>query len=68
MANTGVVFGSVSESPVTPKVGLQYNISDNDLVYVSAANFTNMVNFGTPESVREVVSADAPDVVRFEAA
>ena len=36
-ANTGIVGGKVSEKPVTPKVGLQYNLNDNDMVYASAA-------------------------------
>jgi outer membrane receptor protein involved in Fe transport len=36
-ANGGANSGQVSESPVTPKVGLQYNITDNDLVYLTAS-------------------------------
>ena len=36
-ANGGVVFGKVTESPISPKVGLQYQLSDNDMVYLSAA-------------------------------
>jgi outer membrane receptor protein involved in Fe transport len=35
--NGGTNSGSTSESPVTPKFGLQYQISDNDMVYVTAA-------------------------------
>jgi outer membrane receptor protein involved in Fe transport len=35
--NGGANSGQTSESPVTPKVGLQYMITDNDMVYVSAA-------------------------------
>ncbi|HTI68132.1 MAG TPA: TonB-dependent receptor, partial [Caulobacteraceae bacterium] len=35
--NGGANSGSVSESPVTPKLGLQYNLSSSDLVYVSAS-------------------------------
>jgi outer membrane receptor protein involved in Fe transport len=36
-ANGGANAGQVSESPVTPKFGLQYNITDNDLVYLTAS-------------------------------
>jgi outer membrane receptor protein involved in Fe transport len=35
--NGGANAGSVSESPVTPKVSLQYNLTDNDLIYLTAA-------------------------------
>jgi len=35
--NGGTNSGSVSESPVTPKLGLQYNLTPDDLFYVSAA-------------------------------
>jgi outer membrane receptor protein involved in Fe transport len=35
--NGGTNSGSVSESPVTPKFGLQYQITDTDMVYVTAA-------------------------------
>jgi outer membrane receptor protein involved in Fe transport len=35
--NGGTNQGSTSESPVTPKFGLQYQITDNDMVYVSAS-------------------------------
>jgi outer membrane receptor protein involved in Fe transport len=36
-ANGGANSGSSSESPVTPKVGLQYQITNNDMVYLTAA-------------------------------
>jgi len=36
-ANGGANSGSVTESPVTPKFSLQYNLTDNDLVYVTAS-------------------------------
>jgi outer membrane receptor protein involved in Fe transport len=36
-ANGGASSGTVAESPVTPKFGLQYNITDSSLVYVTAA-------------------------------
>jgi len=36
-ANGGTNSGRVAESPVTPKLGAQYQISDNDMVYVTAA-------------------------------
>jgi len=36
-ANGGANRGSVTESPVTPKFSLQYNITDNDLVFVTAS-------------------------------
>jgi outer membrane receptor protein involved in Fe transport len=35
--NGGANAGSTAESPVTPKFGLQYQVSDNDMVYVTAA-------------------------------
>jgi outer membrane receptor protein involved in Fe transport len=35
--NGGTNSGSTSESPITPKFGLQYQITDNDMVYVTAA-------------------------------
>jgi len=35
--NGGANSGSTAESPVTPKFGLQYQITDNDMVYVTAA-------------------------------
>jgi outer membrane receptor protein involved in Fe transport len=35
--NGGFNAGSTSESPITPKFSLQYNITDRDLVYVTAA-------------------------------
>jgi len=35
--NGGYNAGSTAESPVTPKFGLQYQITDNDMIYVSAA-------------------------------
>jgi outer membrane receptor protein involved in Fe transport len=35
--NGGANSGSVTESPVTPKFGLQYNITENDLIYLTAA-------------------------------
>ena len=36
-ANGGLTNGVQKEKPVTPKVGLQFNFTDNNLVYVSAA-------------------------------
>ena len=35
--DSGITNGQVSESPVTPKVGLQYQITDNDMIYLTAA-------------------------------
>ena len=37
MANGGLTDGTVTQDPITPKFGLQYQISDNDLVYVTAS-------------------------------
>ena len=37
VANTGITHGSVTQSPITPKLGLQYQVTDNDMVYVTAA-------------------------------
>ena len=35
--NTGITIGSVTQSPITPKVGLQYQLTPDDMVYVNAA-------------------------------
>ncbi|HTI67735.1 MAG TPA: TonB-dependent receptor [Caulobacteraceae bacterium] len=35
--NGGIVQGGISASPVTPKFSLQYQMTDNDQVYVTAA-------------------------------
>lgn len=35
--NTGITQGSISQSPVTPKVGVQYQVTDNDMLYATAA-------------------------------
>jgi outer membrane receptor protein involved in Fe transport len=32
VANTGIVEGGISEKPVTPKVGVQYQLTDRDMV------------------------------------
>jgi outer membrane receptor protein involved in Fe transport len=37
VANTGIVGGSVTESPVTPKLGAQYQFTSDDMVYLSAS-------------------------------
>jgi outer membrane receptor protein involved in Fe transport len=37
VANTGIVEGGISEKPVTPKVGVQYQLTDRDMVYATAA-------------------------------
>ncbi|HTI66042.1 MAG TPA: TonB-dependent receptor [Caulobacteraceae bacterium] len=37
VANTGITTGSVNESPVTPKAGIQYQLNDDNMVYASAA-------------------------------
>jgi iron complex outermembrane receptor protein len=36
-ANGGLTNGSQKESPLTPKVGVSYNFTDNDMVYATAA-------------------------------
>ncbi len=35
--NRGIVNGQTSEDPITPKFGAQYQITDNDMVYVTAS-------------------------------
>ena len=35
--NGGIVQGGVTASPITPKFGLQYQLTDNDQVYATAA-------------------------------
>jgi outer membrane receptor protein involved in Fe transport len=35
--NTGITNGDTVQSPITPKVGLQYQLTDDDMVYVNAA-------------------------------
>jgi outer membrane receptor protein involved in Fe transport len=37
VANGGLVNGSISDSSVTPKVGVTYQINDRDMVYATAA-------------------------------
>lgn len=37
LENGGITSGSVTESPVTPKFGLSYQLTDADLLYVTAA-------------------------------
>jgi len=37
VANGGLVTGSLSDSSVTPKVGVTYQINDRDMVYATAA-------------------------------
>ncbi|OYX30522.1 MAG: hypothetical protein B7Y99_11605 [Caulobacterales bacterium 32-69-10] len=37
VANRGIVNGQTSEDPITPKFGAQYQITDNDMVYVTAS-------------------------------
>ena len=37
VANTGITIGSVTQSPITPKVGLSYQVTDDDMIYLSAA-------------------------------
>jgi outer membrane receptor protein involved in Fe transport len=37
LANNGRFAGSITESPITPKFGAQYQINDTSLVYVQAA-------------------------------
>jgi len=36
-ANGGIVRGQTQEDPVTPKLGAQYQITENDMVYVTAS-------------------------------
>jgi outer membrane receptor protein involved in Fe transport len=50
--NTGITTGNPSESPVTPKVGAQYQLNENDLIYVNAAKGFRAggVNVPLPES------------------
>ncbi len=47
---SGVSAGSTSESPVTPKLGAQYQITSDDMIYVSAARGFRPggVGFATP--------------------
>ena len=35
--NTGITQGHPVESPITPKVGLQYQVTDDDMVYANVA-------------------------------
>jgi outer membrane receptor protein involved in Fe transport len=50
VANGGLSAGKVKESPVTPKVGLQYQIDDRNMVYATAAKGFRMgaVNGSVP--------------------
>ena len=46
----GITQGSVTESPVTPKIGASYQITDNDMIYVSAAKGFRPGGVNTPLS------------------
>jgi outer membrane receptor protein involved in Fe transport len=49
----GPNLGSVAESPVTPKFGVQYQLTDNDMTYVSASKGFRAggVNGNLPEAI-----------------
>ena len=53
VANTGITKGKPTESPFTPKVGLQYQINEADMVYVNAAKGYRAggVNVPLPEAI-----------------
>jgi outer membrane receptor protein involved in Fe transport len=46
----GITDGSVSESPITPKLGLQYQATENDMFYVSASKGYRPGGVNTPLS------------------
>ena len=46
----GITDGQVTESPLTPKVALQYQVTDNDTVYVSASKGYRPGGVNTPLS------------------
>ena len=46
----GITEGSVTETPTTPKVGLQYQATDNDMFYVSASKGYRPGGVNTPLS------------------
>ncbi len=48
VANTGLTSGSVQESPLTPKIGVQYDLSPTKLIYVSAAKGFRAGGVNTP--------------------
>jgi outer membrane receptor protein involved in Fe transport len=37
VANGGIIAGSTTESPISPKFGAQYQVTDDSMVYVTAA-------------------------------
>ena len=51
--NTGITRGSNSESPITPKVGVQYQINEDDMLYANAAKGFRAggVNVPLPEAI-----------------
>jgi outer membrane receptor protein involved in Fe transport len=53
VANGGIVSGSVSESPITPKFGIQYQFEPNTMVYASVSKGfrTGGVNSPISESI-----------------
>ena len=48
VANGGLTDGTVTQDPITPKFGLQYQISDNDLVYVTASKGSRAGGVNSP--------------------
>ena len=87
VSNSGVVFnvpnsqnggynsGAVSESPITPKFGLQYQISTNDMVYVTAAKgfraggVNSQVSYGICQTALDAIGyfpADLPQTYKSD--
>ena len=53
VANTGITSGNTVESPITPKVGVQYQLSENNMLYANAAKGYRAggINAPLPEAV-----------------
>jgi iron complex outermembrane receptor protein len=53
VANTGITKGQPTESPITPKVGLQYQMTDTNMVYANASKGYRAggVNVPLPEAI-----------------
>lgn len=66
--NGGTNAGSTAESPVTPKFGLQYQVSDNKMIYVTAAKgfraggVNSLVSYGICQTALDAIGYLPPDL------
>ena len=53
VANTGITKGNPTQSPITPKVGLQYQLTEDNMIYANASKGFRAggVNVPLPEAI-----------------